>query len=304
MSVAEMGECPWLLLAFRLPAKQASHRVEVWRKLKQHGALPLRSSGHLLPNSVQNRERFEWIAEAVRRHKGEASVIEVRSIDALSAEDLKRMFQDARAKDYGELLRAVRKLPANKNSGASVRLHRRLQEIEAIDFFDNPLRSRVEAALAQAEHQPSIEPGSAACNPKNYRDRVWITRPRPGIDRVSSAWLIRRFIDPRARFIFGSDGKRHPKAVPFDMFHRDGFGHRGDNCTFETLRKDFRIRDSRVSMIAEMIHDADLEDNKFGRFEAIGVDRVLIGWAQQGLADEELLRRGIELIEGLYQSLS
>jgi hypothetical protein len=87
------------------------------------------------------------------------------------------------------------------------------------------------------------------------------------------------------------------------MFQAGGFGHRGDDCTFETLRKEFAIRDPKVEAVAEMIHDADLSDEKFGRSEALGLDRVLIGWAHEGISDDELLRRGMELIEGLYRAL-
>jgi hypothetical protein len=133
---------------------------------------------------------------------------------------------------------------------------------------------------------------------------VWITRPRPGIDRVSSAWLIRRFIDPEARFVFGTEPSIYPDAIPFDMFCPEGFGHRGEDCTFETLYKQFAIRDSKVKRIAQIIHDADLGDDKFGRIEGQGLDRVLNGWAKQGLPDDELLQRGTELIEGLYESLT
>jgi len=138
-----------------------------------------------------------------------------------------------------------------------------------------------------------------------YRSRVWITRPRPGIDRISSAWLIRNFIDKNATFIFDHDPNLHPAAIPFDMFQTTkGFGHRGEDCTFETLCKEFAIRDKRVRAIAQIIHDADLEDGKFGRIEGIGLDRTLIGWAKQGVGDEELLRRGMEIIEGLYGSIT
>ena len=138
---------------------------------------------------------------------------------------------------------------------------------------------------------------------KEFRNRVWVTRPRPGIDRSASAWLIRRFIDPKSSFTFADDPKKRPNAVPFDMFGGVGFGHRGDDCTFETLRNEFAVRDPRVAALAEMVHDADLEDGKFARQEAMGVDRVLVGWAQQGASDQELLRRGMEMIDGLYQSL-
>lgn len=147
-------------------------------------------------------------------------------------------------------------------------------------------------------------PASGRKQRKEYLDRAWITRPRPGIDRVSSAWLIRRFIDANAQFVFANNPKQHPDAIPFDMFEGGGFGHRGDDCTFETLRKEFAIRDPKVQAIAEIIHDADLSDEKFGRTEGLGLDRVLIGWAQQGISDDELLRRGMEMIEGLYRSIT
>jgi len=136
-----------------------------------------------------------------------------------------------------------------------------------------------------------------------YQNRVWMTRPRPGIDRVSSAWLIRHFIDDKARFVFHADPNTRPDAVAFDMFCAQGFGHRGEDCTFETLCKEFSIRDARVRRIAQMIHDADLGDEKFGRIEALGLDKVLNGWAKQDVPDDELLQRGIDLITGLYESL-
>ncbi|HEY3883932.1 MAG TPA: chromate resistance protein ChrB domain-containing protein, partial [Vicinamibacterales bacterium] len=133
--------------------------------------------------------------------------------------------------------------------------------------------------------------------------RTWVTRPRPGIDRVSSAWLITRFIDLAAKFTFANDPKEVPGAVPFDMFQAGGFGHRGDDCTFETLRKAFRLSDKRVAIIAQIVHDADLEDDKFGRPEGTGLDRLLVGWAQRNISNAELLRRGMDMIDGLYHSL-
>jgi hypothetical protein len=115
--------------------------------------------------------------------------------------------------------------------------------------------------------------------------------------------LIRRFIDPKARFMFGANPSAHADAIPFDMFCPEGFGHRGEDCTFETLRKEFLIRDNRVKRIAQIIHDADLGDEKFGHVEGQGLDKVLNGWAKQDVPDDELLQRGMELIEGLYYSV-
>lgn len=291
---------------FSLPAKQASGRVEVWRKLKKSGAIPLKTSGYLLPNRPENQERFEWLATAIRNYNGQASVAKVQALDDLPSDNLVRLFIHARSKDYEALTREAKRLLSGSRPkpGELARLRRRFQEITTIDFFSSPLRGRAEALLETADSQSKAIPESRRKIKKQYVNRVWTTRPRPGIDRVSSAWLIRRFIDSDARFVFGNESKEHQDAIPFDMFQAEGFGHRGDDCTFETLRKEFGIRDPKVRAIAEIIHDADLEDEKFGCTEGTGLDRVLIGWAQQGVSDDELLRRGMEMIEGLYQSLT
>jgi hypothetical protein len=298
------ADAPWLLLMFSLPANQASRRVEVWRKLKQYGVLPLPSSGYLLPNTAANHERVEWLATTIRKYKGQASVVKVNEIDDQPSTQLRQMFVEARSRDYEQLIRELRKKTSKRTSGELSRLRRRFQQIVAIDFFNSPMASRVESLLNTADGLPPSNLASTAKKRKEYLNRTWLTRPRPGIDRVSSAWLIRKFIDANARFAFADDPRKFPNGVPFDMFHAGGFGHRGDDCTFETLRKDFGIRDSKVAVIAQVIHDADLEDQKYGRAEGIGLDRVLIGWAHEETADEELLRRGMEMIEGLYQSLT
>jgi hypothetical protein len=295
---------PWLLLVFSLPSGRASERVEVWRKLQRYGALALRSSGYVLPNQTANQEKLEWLATTIRNYKGQASVVRVQAFDDLPDKQLRNLFNQTRVRDYEKLLRELKKLqdlsPSRHPAGKLSRLRRQFQEIAAIDFFENPLRARVEAAFERADEPPS-RPGRKT--KAKYLNRMWRTRPRPGIDRVSSAWLIRRFIDPRARFVFGDDPSTHPEAIPFDMFAAQGFGHRGEDCTFETLCKEFVIRDRKVKRIAQIIHDADLEDEKFGRAEGLGLDCVLKGWASQDVADDELLRRGMELIEGLYSGL-
>lgn len=292
---------------FNLPTKQASQRVEVWRKLKRYGALPLDSGGYLLPNTPQTLEHFEWLAVAIRKFRGQASVLRVQSVDDCPDDELRRSFVDARSKDYEQLqseLKKVLKSP-KRPVRALGRIRKRFSEISAIDFFNSPVRSRLEAMLARTEETEapmSKSQRNVQRARKEYLNRTWITRRRPGIDRVSSAWLISHFIDKNAKFVFDDDPARHPKAVPFDTFHGSGFGHRGDDCTFETLCKEFRIHDAKIQAIARIVHDADLEDEKFGRNEGSGLDRVLVGWAKQNVSDKELLRRGMQLIEGLYNS--
>jgi hypothetical protein len=303
MSVTNSGGgTGWILLMFNLPTKRASERVEVWRKLKRYGALPLESGGHILPNTPQTLEHLEWLAAVIRKSAGQASVLHVHSVDDCPDSELRRRFVDARSKDYEHLQSELRALKSRARPGALGRLRKRFTEFSAIDFFNSPLRSRVEAMLARAEDPASESQSRAKRVKKDYLNRTWLTRPRPGIDRVSSAWLITRLIDKNAKFIFDSNPAPHPNAVPFDMFQGGGFGHRGDDCTFETLCKEFGIRDPRVQAIARIVHDADLEDEKFGRNEGVGLDRVLVGWATQDVSDDELLRRGMQLIDGLYSS--
>jgi hypothetical protein len=295
---------PWLLLVFSLGRKSASLRVAVWRKLQRYGALPLGNSGYLLPHDPQNRERFEWLATTIRDQRGEASVVEVQSVDNYPSERLERQFSDARSREYRDLIKELSGLASNR-AAKIARLRKRFQEIVSIDFFHSPQREQAVRALDAAQKS-----GGTAANSEmgvfsraEYQRRFWVTRPRPGVDRVTSAWLIRRFIDPKARFAFSAENNKPANAVPYDMFE-GGFGHRGDDCTFETLRKAFRIRDSRIALMAQIVHDADFFDQKFGRNEGFGIDEVMKGWARMGLHDAELLSRGMQLTEGLYRSLA
>ncbi len=309
MLISKTTSVAWLLLTFTLPTKRASQRVEVWRKLQRYGTLPLGNSGYLLPSSPANEERFQWLATAIRKYRGEASIVHVSSIDNISTSQLIGRFVEARVREYQELIRDLQKFSSmsvqKRAVGRLSRLRSRFQEIVEVDFFDTPLQKRVLELLARADEArvATRVPETARINPQDYKGRVWVTRPRPGVDRSASGWLIRRFIDPKARFGFAPEERVPAASVPFDMF-QSGFGHRGDNCTFETLQNDFKIRDRKVKVISEVIHDADLADDKFGRKEGYGIDEVLKGWARQGISDQELLDRGMQLIEGLYHSLA
>jgi hypothetical protein len=309
MSVSpKQKPAPWLLLVFTLPTAKASERVSVWRKLQRYGAVALPASGYVLPNNSMNQERFEWLATSIRSSKGEAAVAQVSAFDELRNEQIEQMFNQARARDYQALeteLKKLAKLPNREKAGPGIlRLKSRLRQIVEIDFFGSPLRARTEEAVRQIERGGTKEKErEGKKNAKDFVGRTWITRPRPGIDRVSSAWLILRYIDPKAKFVFDKDTRRHPDAIPFDMFNAGGFGHAGNDCTFETLVKSFGIKDSGIRMIAEAIHDADLADERFGRTEALGIDRAFDGWNRKGMTNEEVLRRGMAVIEGLYNGI-
>ena len=300
----------WILLLYGLPTKKGAARVNLWRQLKKCGALPLKTSAYLLPDKPEHHERLQWLAKQVRDGGGEATIIHVTEIEGLGSEDIVRQFNEARATDYAALLSALteliarnRKRPDESFAADLEKLTRQFEEIRKIDFFDCPRAQDAQMLLKRAV---GLRGGKSKNAPplatKKFIDKTWLTRPRPEIDRVGSAWLIRKFIDPKAKFIFSTDPAKHPDAIPYDMFEVE-FSHHGDACTFETLVKRFGIADKAVLKIAEMVHDADLEDGKFQTTGCVGIDQVLKGWAKGGLSDEELLRRGGECFDALHQQL-
>lgn len=299
---------PWLLFMFQLPSRNASQRVTVWRKLQKYGALAWRNSAYVLPNNTQNLERFEWLAKEVRKYRGEASILEVAKIEDTPDRQIIEQFNSARSREYDELLRSIRlaaRARPGKGRGANLpRFKQRLTEIAAIDAFGCRKRADVEAALEElsARTKSSAKlPTASGVRRENYQGRTWMTRPRPEVDRVGSGWLIKHFIDPRAKFVFSPTPR--PGVVRFDMFEGE-FTHVGDQCTFETLLKRFHIKDRQLRRIAEIVHDADLEDSKFGRNEGAAIELVLKGWANMDWPDERIMEHGFALFDALYLMLS
>lgn len=300
----------WLLLLYGLPTKKGAARVNLWRQLKKAGALSLKTSAYLLPDEPAHHERLQWLAQQVRDGGGEATIIHVTEIEGLAGADIVRQFNEARATDYAALLEALNALIAQNKKHLSEtftaeleKLTRQFEDLRKIDFFQCPSAQDAQMLLKRAA---GLRAGKARMAPmlvtKRFTGKTWLTRPRPEVDRVGSAWLIRNFIDPKARFVFGTDPAKQRDAIPYDMFEVE-FSHHGEDCTFETLVKRFGITDKAVGKIAEIVHDIDLADGKFQTSEGVGLEQVLKGWAKSGLSDEELLRRGGDCFDALYQQL-
>jgi hypothetical protein len=301
----------WLFLLFNLPAKQSSDRVKVWRRLKKFGAIQLKTSTYVLPDEPVHYERFQWLAKEIIDTGGEATLVRVKDIEGMPHGAIVALFNEARARDYDELFEPLnllikdsktRKQSPETFSNQLQKLRQRFQEIRDIDYFRSSRGEDLQRHLQQAEalESPSKKPETKVrLRAEDYRGKSWITRPRPEIDRVGSAWLIRKFIDPSAKFVFANTPTEFPKAIPYDMFEVE-FSHHGDCCTFETLIQRFSIRDRAVLRLAELIHDADVEDDKFHRVEGFGVEQIFKGWAKQGLADQDILAKGFECFDALY----
>ena len=298
----------WLLLLFSLPTNRNTERVAVWRRLKKMGAVQIKTSTYLLPDEPAQYEQFQWLAKQIRDSDGDSTLVRAQEIEGLTREKVIAMFNDARTKDYAALRKSLqgfiarrKKLDAEEAAAELERLTRQFREIRDVDFFDSA-RGHDIAMLLRRAAGPKRTRQLEVLDAKQYQGRTWLTRPRPEIDRVGSAWLISKFIDRKPKFVFAPSTDAVPNAIPFDMLDAE-FSHHGNHCTFETLTKRFAIADKPVAKIGEMIHDADLDDARFQRIEAVGIDRVLKGWAKQGLPDEEILRRGFECFDALYAFL-
>jgi hypothetical protein len=311
----------WLLFVHQLPSRPSNIRVRVWRRLQQIGALVIKQAVYVLPDSADAREDFEWLKAEIEGGGGQASILSADHIDGAEDGALIEEFRHARQEDYAALAREIETSLTSTRATATRRgrghrrhrpvqaLRQRLTAIERIDFFASAGRDRVVALIEQmaSRHSParhvrqSDGTGSRAAA---YRARLWVTRPRPGVDRMASAWLIRRFIDPDARFAFAPDREKAPRdSLPFDMFGVE-FGHRGSSCTFETLCELFRIAQPAVTRVASIVHDLDLKDGRFGAVESETIGALIDGLQLAHSDDHELLDRGMTLFESLYRTFA
>ncbi len=311
----------WLLLVYQLPTNPSNVRVGTWRRLQDVGAVGLKNSVYVLPNSPQAREDFEWIKTEIIAKKGQASVMVAETLDPATEQEIIAAFRRARQSEYEALRGDAEKLlkkwksarsaaPVRQRTARVARLLReRWDELLTIDFFQAPGRDKAGAVLDELdrrlvpEHGPEqiISETKELLMAEKFHSKTWVTRPRPGIDRMSSAWLIRSFIDPKAKFAFASKAQEIAGAVAFDMYGVQ-FSHQGNRCTFETLATLFNIHDAAIGRIGQIVHNLDLKDELYQVPEEAVVGRLVEGLRQVHSDDGELLEKGMEMFEALYRS--
>jgi len=322
--MAPAGEAQWLLLIHQLPPKPDYLRVKVWRRLQRLGAIAIKNSVYVLPRSEQAQEDFQWVLQEIAPQGGEASICEARFVQGLSDAQVEAMFRSARDADYAVVAEEARRAredlprratiaPERRAQGEAelARFKRRRDEIVAIDFLGAPGRVTADAALTALESRLRAASVTAAGHgraskptaPTRMHGRTWVTRKGIHIDRIASAWLIRKCIDPKARFRFVAAKGYRPAAgeLRFDMFAAE-YTHQGDHCTFEVLLQRFGLDDPALRHIAEIVHDIDLKDCKFRRPEAPGIERLIAGICMSQPQDPQRLTRGAAVFDDLYRS--
>jgi hypothetical protein len=322
LRVPEFAEARWLLLIHQVPPKPNYFRVKIWRRLQRLGAVAIKNSVYVLPRTEQTYEDFQWVVREIVEGGGDASICEARFVEGLSDEQVEALFNAARDADYAQLAEDVRRLFDSLPVGKGItdvhrreveadlaRLERRFAEITTIDFSHASGREAVDGLFAGIEQRLRAKPAGSAVTATdtrggrlNVRGRTWVTRKGVHIDRMASAWLIRRFIDPAATFKFVPGKGYRPESgeLRFDTFEAE-YTHEGDQCTFEVLIKRFRVADAALRPIAEIVHDIDLKDAKFERPEAAGIDRLVAGIAMAHKDDGARLERGTAVFDDLYE---
>jgi hypothetical protein len=322
----------WILLVHQLPPKPTNLRVRTWRRLQKLGAIAIKNSVYALPFNDRTYEDFQWLQQEIESSGGEAAIFRGGAVEGATDEEMIAAFRSARNQEYqlvaaelDGLTGAAREqqrrghLAAGRTRGyeASLdeleKLHREVQRIVAIDFFESPGRG---AALAADERcrkalvtshirndrvKNAGSAGGVAPDLASFQGRRWVTRKNLFIDRLASIWLIKRFIDRRARFFFVSEGEAVRGAIAFDMYGAE-FTHDGDDCTIETLIKRFCLEsDPGLRAIAEIVHDIDLKDNKFNRLEAPGLSGIVRGMAELLKEDRKLAEQCRPIFDSLYE---
>lgn len=290
----------WLALLHQLPTKPPYLRVKVWRRLQASGAVPLKNAVHVLPRTEANEATFLELLNEIVASGGEAILLDAQLLAGQSDSDVRGLFDTARDADYDEVAQTARRLlDTGPPSGTDIaRLQKRFTEIGALDFFGAHGRQEAEAALAELDRQRYQHPDvsrsepAPADEPVELRDRTWVTRSGVHVDRIACAWLIRRFIDPEARFKFIDTRSYAPEAgeLRFDMADAE-FTHEADRCSFETLVLRAGLDDDPALVaIGEIIHDLDIGDAKFNRPETSGLGAMLLGVCAS--TDDDLQRIG------------
>lgn len=325
-------EQEWMLLIHQLPPRPTNLRVRIWRKLQKLGAVAVKNSVYVLPFNEKTHEDFQWLKQEIETEGGEATVFRAGAVEGATDKEIIALFRKTRDEEYAQVMAEMDGLTGaireQKRGGhLSIgrithyeteldKLHKELERIIGTDFFNASGRASALAAYercrkalraAQSRHEKPAQIDAqkgAAINLASYQGRRWVTRRNLFIDRLAAIWLIRRFVDVKARFFFIDEGESVEGAIGFDMYGGE-FTHHGEDCTFETMIKRFGLdKDSGLRELAEIVHDIDLKDNKFNRSEATGLGAVIRGLAESLKDDRKLTQQCGSIFDGLYELLT
>lgn len=306
------------MLIHQIPPKPSYLRAKIWRRLLQIGAVAIKQSVYVTPQSEQCYEDLSWILKEIAEGGGEASLSVVRFMEGLTDEQIIALFQTARKSDYERIIQeanAYQEQPSDHETDPMetakklklqlAKLQTRFDQVVGIDFFSAPERSATEITLADMEAQLYAHPLSRGVDHKamdELKKKTWVTRENVYVDRMACGWLVRRFVDPEAKFKFIPSNQYTPgtEEVRFDLFEAE-FTHVGDQCSFEVMIEHLGLADKALIPLAEIVHDLDLKDGKHGRPETAGLSAIVNGLVATHASDQDRLEHGVELFDQLFE---
>lgn len=325
----------WLVFFYSIPAKPPGGRTKIWRKLARIGAVRIKSAVYILPYSEDHHEILQWLIAELSSLGGDGALVRTETVEPFRQEELRELFNNRCIELYDKLTGrlsgleqklelAAKEMQVGRNDDLVPQVNKLLKElyrVKKIDFFRTDtgvgLEARMQAVKKAADQMTGLRRGGSPgfdnrisrCRREDFQGRIWLTRKNPFVDRMASAWLIRRYIDGDAEFGFidkpaGPDQKaqsKEKKQVTYDIKNGD-FTHVGQLCTFEVLCKSFGVEDHAVLRIGRMVHDIDLNDEKYGVQGAEGVKLILTGIRKRAVSDQEALEKGMEIFEALHMS--
>jgi len=317
----------WLLFFYSAPAKPVKNRMRIWRRLSRAGALHLKGAVYILPCNDENYELCQWLVSEIASMDGAGDFVKVEKIEIIKNKEIIELFNQQREQDYSDIKKGLeeleRKINSIKKGGIRdddkglreqfKKYSKGFEEIRKIDFFSSKagidLKKEIKAAEEEFKRFIGVKFKKAEFplpfkNVKNYQGRTWVTRKKPFVDRMSSAWLIKRFIDKKAAFRFIDEDeieKIDKVAAAFDIKGGE-FTHIGDMCTFEVIVKTFNLKDKALKKIAEIVHEIDIKDGKYENSDARGIECILVGIRKTIKNDLEALEKGMTVFEMLYAS--
>ncbi len=306
----------WVVFSYSLPSRASTSRVALWRRLRRLGAISITGSVYILPAYDECVESFQWLLQEIQQAEGEALVMRVQRFEGLDDGQVVALFNQAREEEYKEIATQLtgleRQIAAldGRNSFADFqtvlqKLQKQQAEVARVDYFRCPQGAIIAAQLNRIGQElmpkdttaPQIAPAVMA----QYRVKTWVTRPRPHVDRLACAWLIRRYLNAEAVIRYAAEAI--PGEVGFDMEGAE-FSHQGNLCSFEVMIRAFGLDQVALHLLAEIVHEIDLRDGRYQRPETIGIDATLRGWLLADMSDSELEMHGLALFDGLFASLS
>ena len=329
----ENNKFNWLLFFYSIPATPVKNRVKIWRKLLKTGAVLLKGGVYILPYKEEHHEALQWMLAELPSLKGEGLLVKTDSIEPLQQEDIVALFNEQRQHQYQEIftkidefsgrVRNLRKGGRDKKTSLFRQFEKIQIDFQAVqqrDFFQSAkgreLAAQIEALKKQLEEFAAVEKGQKGSIPSSlpngrkitsFSGLTWVTRKRPFVDRMASAWLIRRFIDAQASFSFRDENELRDLTsdleVSYDVRNGD-FTHIDDQCTFEVLTKSFDLTDKGLDALCRIVHDIDIKDGKFAASEAHVIEMIIKGIRNRALPDSETLEQGMAIFEALYLSIT